>query len=292
MQTFNGPERIKKARPLARHYHDHNKAHVDLETDVPSLPFLCCLILSSIKRKPLGHPPGRAPVPWSSPSLRASWRSGCRVWHRTQGHLLTLQGENTESIAAVAVELWWTSAAGVVSGKSALVCVCTCVRACSAAVPCCTGRLSILVQRRAKRIGEILHLLQSCGCLSPSVPRLWGTNAAGPSATSPLHQRRLVFAFFFDVMLRCFAHVKGEWDRLASSWIAISGVPLPLNCDPINGSFGTIADIWNYRRKKAVFFFNQAAPGVAFRRPGMSRFDLGFQTASAVQCVDLHEYHI
>lgn len=44
--------------------------------------------------------------------------------------------------------------------------VCVFVRACSAAVPCCTRRLSILVQRRAKRIGETLHLLQSRGCLS------------------------------------------------------------------------------------------------------------------------------
>lgn len=125
-------------------------------------------------------------------------------------------------------------------------------------------------------------------CLS--VPRLRGTNAAGLSATSALHQSRVVFAGF-DVMLRCIAHVKGEWDRLASSWVAISGIPLQLNCDPINGSFGTIADICNYRRRKAVAF-SQAAPGVAFRRAGMSRFDLGFQTASAVQCVDLHEYHI
>lgn len=123
-------------------------------------------------------------------------------------------------------------------------------------------------------------------CLS--VPRLRGTNAAGLSATSALHQSRVVFAVF-DVMLRCIAHVKGEWDRLASSWVAISRIPPQLNCDPINGSFGTIADICNYRRRKAVAF-SQAAP--AFRRAGISRFDLGFQTASAVQCVDLHEYHI
>lgn len=80
--------------------------------------------------------------------------------------------------------------------------VCVFVRACSAAVPCCTGRLSIIVQRRAKRMGGILYLLQSCGCLSVSVPRLRGTNAAGPSATSPLHQPGCVCGFWCDVTSR------------------------------------------------------------------------------------------
>lgn len=94
----------------------------------PLSRFFAAWFCPPFKRKPLGHPLGRAPVPWCSPSLRASWRSGCRVWHRTQGHLLTLQGENTESIAAEAVELWCTTAAGVVSGKSAS--PCGFVRAC------------------------------------------------------------------------------------------------------------------------------------------------------------------
>lgn len=142
-----------------------------------------------------------------------------------------------------------------------------CVCACSAAVPCCTGRLSILVRRRAKRIGQILHLLHWRGCLSLSVPRLRGTNAAGPSATSLLHQSRVVFAFFFYVMLRCFAHVKGEWDRLASSWVAISGIPHQLSSYLINGSFGTIADICNYRRNEAVVFTRQLLV-LPFEGPG------------------------
>lgn len=66
----------KRCHISASSYHNHNKAHVDLETDFLLPPvsdlYFCSLILSSIRRKPLGHPPGRAPVPWSSPSLRAS----------------------------------------------------------------------------------------------------------------------------------------------------------------------------------------------------------------------------
>ncbi len=44
-------------------------------------------------KKRAGPSPRRAPVLWSSPLLRASWSSGCRVLQRTQGHLLSLQGE-------------------------------------------------------------------------------------------------------------------------------------------------------------------------------------------------------
>lgn len=110
-------------------------------------------------------------------------------------------------------------------------------------------------------LGKSCIFFHWCGRLSLSVPRLRGTNAAGPPATSLLHQSRVVFAwfffFFFDVMLRCFAHVKGEWDRLASSWAAISDIPIQLNSDPMNGSFGTTADICNYRREEAVVFTRQ-----------------------------------
>lgn len=39
--------------------------------------------------------------------------------------------------------------------------------------------------------------------------------------------------------------------------VAISGIPLQLNCDPVNGPFGTIADICNDRREKAVVLTRQ-----------------------------------
>lgn len=51
--------------------------------------------------------------------------------------------------------------------------------------------------------------------------------------------------------------------------------------------------IYNHRRKKTlIYFFYQAAHGVALRRARMSRFDLGFQTESAVRYVYLHKYQI
>lgn len=145
-------------------YHNHNKAHADLETDVPSLPFLCCLILSSIKRKPLGHPLPDARLCRGAPprcahrdGVDAESGTGRRVtfWH-CKGSIPSQLRQRPSSRGAPRPQ-----ASFLVSQP-----VCAFVRACSAAVPCCTRRLSILVQRRAKRIGETLHLLQSRGCLS------------------------------------------------------------------------------------------------------------------------------
>lgn len=66
-----------------------------------------------------GPSPRRAPVLWSSPLLRASWSSGCRVLQRTQGHLLSLQGEILTELQHRLLGSSAPPAAGSISGKSA-----------------------------------------------------------------------------------------------------------------------------------------------------------------------------